>query len=146
MAARSLLEWLTPDEWNAAYFLGLEALFHREVGGNLADQVTAGVDRLRAAGHRFEHLAPDPAGNLVPRPGSPMPAHHSTVCEEIRLDLFDAPSRGHRFLAWLAERPRLGIDDRWLRRILSIYESTHDRPADSPAPACPWPHPPDHPD
>lgn len=121
---RDALEWLTRGEWNAAYFLGLERLFHGSSSLDFTEQVIAGFRALLAAGCRFELFGREAHGVAKPKGPVTRPEEHSRACREVGEGTFDAFGRGRQALAWLRARaPELDVT--WLSHVLEVYREAH---------------------
>jgi hypothetical protein len=121
------LNWLTTQEWNAAYFLGLQLLVDGCSTGNVTQQILQGAERLRAFGYRFRHLewergAPQP-GRSWERTGE-----HDVSCRQIWEDRFDLVGRARQARTWLAQLGA-GESERWIARLLDLYDRNHPSPA-----------------
>ncbi len=117
-------EWLTTDEWNVCYFLGLQA-YHRDgVECGVCAQVVVGMELLHAADYRFEHLSSGTAGAFEPIPGARAPRNHEQTCKELGEGAFDSIDRVRRVLPWLSDRAP-GLDRAWLEDLLRRYLHLH---------------------
>lgn len=113
---------LTREEWNAAYFLGLEEIVRGDLQCDFEGQIRAGAKRLAAAGYRFHPRAP------VAEAASPGPTPHERSCRELCDGTFDVVGRARETLHWLALRaPR--VNRQWLERLVACYDRTHGEPA-----------------
>jgi hypothetical protein len=122
MDSDSALGMLTWEEWNAAYFLGLEAVFRHGCQCNVSEQVAKGVSILEAAGYR---LGCDPSdGDRVHGRAAPGLSVHHRSCREIMAGSFDTVGRGRNTMLWLnANMPQ--VSTQWLGGLLDIYDRLH---------------------
>ncbi len=116
------LNGLTRQEWNAAYFLGLEQMFRWDGPNTFAAQMQEGYLRLLEAGHRAQRC--DVATAAVPRCSS-LPGEHEQSCREILEGFFDPIQRAREALAWI-EGTLPHVDTDWLRALLSVYDDAHE--------------------
>jgi hypothetical protein len=117
------LNCLTREEWNAAYFLGLQKIMEGRAQGNLAAQVRAGVEELCGCGYTFQRLERGPDGSLRPNRIA-RGGEHQAACREILAGEFDPIERARVALAWL--RPILQEEKAdWLGGLVSLYDRTH---------------------
>ena len=113
---------LTPEEWNAAYFLGLESIFQRDCKCNVPEQVLEGARILAAAGYQLCHFDPDREGTVD---GYRTPAGvHEHPCQAIANGTFDMVHRARAAVRWLnARAPR--VSTRWLVGLIGTYDQLH---------------------
>ncbi|GAB4280923.1 MAG: hypothetical protein Kow0092_36440 [Deferrisomatales bacterium] len=122
MEQTEILNRLSRQEWNAAYFLGLEEMFRGPSGYNVTEQVSRGVVRLAAAGYCFSQGAP-----RAPAEESAGPREHHRACRELGEGSFDAVGRAEEALSWLrGALPEL--DTEWIEGLLSVYYGVRSTP------------------
>ncbi|MEW6488641.1 MAG: hypothetical protein AB1578_12115 [Thermodesulfobacteriota bacterium] len=120
---------LTREEWNVAYFLGLEEIVCGDLQCDFDGQIRAGAKRLAAADYRFEPR------EAVAEAASPGRRPHERSCRELCDGTFDVVGRARETLHWLALRaPR--VSRQWLERLLACYDRTHGEPAPVPSLRC----------
>ena len=121
MIADELLNALTKDEWNAAYFLGLEELHRGPLGFSVQEQIKRGARRLLSAGYAFERLKAASGDPLQATRKTEHPREHHAAFRELADGSFDTIGRARETLDWLAAR--LPNASRvWLRDLLSLYD------------------------
>jgi len=119
------LNRLTRHEWNAAYFLGMEALFTENKGASFAHNIAIGVKKMADSGYDFKslHIANKLKSSTVSCDLAP--SEHGLACREIADGSFDMITRAREALEWLSlECPDL--DTSWLESLLSVYDGAHD--------------------
>lgn len=113
---------LSRDEWNAAYFLGLEAVFRHRVRCTVCRKVHEGVRILSSKGYRFRQEAA--TGGCGDGPALSAASLHERYCEELGSGTFDTVGRARSAVRWLAaEAPQ--VDTRWLEELLETYDRLH---------------------
>lgn len=121
------LDRLTRQEWNSAYFLGMEALFTENKGASFAQNIAIGARKMSEAGYCFKslHFANKAKSTLISCDFAP--AEHSLACREIAEGSFDAIARASEALDWISkECPE--INTSWIEGLLSIYYEAHKEP------------------
>ena len=121
--ADELLNTLTKDEWNAAYFLGLEELHRGPFGFGVHEQIKRGARRLVSAGYAFERLKAASGGSLQPTRETESSREHRAAFQEMADGSFDTIGRARETLDWLATRLP-NTNRAWLRDLLSLYDQT----------------------
>jgi hypothetical protein len=107
---------LTRQEWNAAYFLGLEEVVTGRFQGGLDAQVRRGIEILAGTGYAFEvQTFLEKGGQL--EAWSELPDEHGYACRELARGEFDLQGRAREAARWLEEAAP-GIDGTWERRVL----------------------------
>jgi hypothetical protein len=119
--ADELLNALTKDEWNAAYFLGLEELHRGPFGFGVEEQIKRGARRLVSAGYAFERLKAASGGSLQPTRETKSPREHGAAFREMANGSFDTIGRARETLDWLAARLP-NANRAWLCDLLSLYD------------------------
>ncbi|MBI5445489.1 MAG: hypothetical protein HY900_30275 [Deltaproteobacteria bacterium] len=139
-----VLNALTRQEWNAAYFIGLERILKGEETGNVAVQVAVGLRELQRSGHHFARLREDSARGLCQAPEVPAEREHDRASREILAGSFDQIGRAREALAWFAET---SLADRagWLHGLVGLYDRIHggasgERLTRRPPGGAPWRH------
>jgi hypothetical protein len=122
-----VLNGLTRQEWNAAYFVGLERILRGEETGNLSDQVAAGVRELHRSGYRFACVRLDGEGRCSVLTGLPA-GEHDRASREILAGTFDQIGRAREALAWLRETA-CAEKAGWLNGLVGLYDRIHAAPA-----------------
>ncbi len=113
---------LNRDEWNVAYFLGLEEIACSDLQCDFNGQIEAGESRLAAVGYRF-------CGGWLEAEARPrVPTAHEGGCRELAEGTFDGVGRAREALQWLG-RHAPGMDCGWLRRVVADYDRVHVSPA-----------------
>ena len=122
---------LTPEEWNAAYFLGLESIFQRDCTCNVPEQVLEGAKILAAAGYQLCRFDPDREGTID---GYRTPAGvHEQPCQAIANGTFDMVHRARATVRWLnTHAPR--VSTQWLVGLIGTYDQLHPEPAEDDSP------------
>ncbi len=122
---------LTPEEWNAAYFLGLESIFQRNCTCNVPEQVLEGARILAAAGCPLHHFDPNRERTVD---GYRTPAGvHEHPCQAIANGTFDMVHRARAAVRWLnTHAPR--VNTRWLVGLIGTYDQLHPGPAEGDSP------------
>lgn len=123
---------LSREEWNAAYFLGLEAVFRHDYRGNFSQQVKKGVCILESGGYRVRGRTP--ATGPFPGPGSAAENDHSRSCRELADGSFDTVGRMRSAVSWLGVHAP-SVSTRWLQGILDTYDRVHSARAGDQFPA-----------
>ena len=143
MPGQRAIAALTSEEWNAAYFLGLESIFRRDCECNVPEQVLEGARILAAAGYRFHRFDPD--GEQAVDGHRTRARTQGRPCAEIASGSFDMIPRARATVSWLhAHVPSLST--RWLTGLIGTYDQLHSElaqdaaPGDAPA-AQPSPRP-----
>lgn len=112
---------LTRQEWNAAYFLGLERVFRRNHPHSFADQMAAGLQCLVQAGYPIRGASSDGDSRAL---SGATTGEHEKSCEEITRGAFDPIDRARDALPWIAANlPEMNTE--WLQALLSLYDTTH---------------------
>ena len=107
------------EEWNAAYYLGLEQVVTHGFQGDFDSQVALGFRLLAAAGYEAAQVQPG-----VPDSFRRVWEEHRNACREIAAGSFDAVRRAREALLWLQEMaPNIGTA--WLNKVLSTYDAAH---------------------
>jgi hypothetical protein len=122
MAVSSEFAGWNRDEWNAAYFLGLEEIVRGDLQCDFEGQMRAGAKRLATAGYRFKPWA------AAAESASPGRRLHERGCRELFDGSFDVVGRARETLHWLARRTP-GVNRQWLERLVTCYDRTHSEPA-----------------
>ena len=132
MGTNAALQMLSPEEWNAAYFLGLEAVFRDDCRCNVCQQVHEGVRVLTATGYRFRRRVPDSEGG----PGSDSAAvnMHERNCQEIAKGAFDTVGRARSAVRWLKDKVP-DLNTRWIEGLVQTYDRVHAGATRSAVPA-----------
>lgn len=112
----SLSNWLTRDEWNAAYFAGIKVASDGTPFNNLSDQLRLGIAALHGAGYQFQGISIDDDGGVhrVTQVGD----GNERVLAELMKGSFDVAARALETLAF-AERTKLSYDFSWLAEALN---------------------------
>ena len=115
---------LTRNEWNAAYFLGMEELDLYPASFNFTEQVVMGAKIMASGGYVFEHLDLAPTGWFVSRGRPTWRGEHDTCCREVASGNFDMLGRAREAFSWIsANLPRTSTE--WLEGLISLHEGTH---------------------
>jgi hypothetical protein len=118
------LNLLTRQEWNAAYFLGLERILKGQASGNLADQLAAGVRELHRSGYSFRAVRVQADGSLCAQDGC-LVGEHDRASREILHGSFDQIARARESVGWLCEACPGAEKSRWLHGLLGVYDRVH---------------------
>lgn len=117
-------DWLTRGEWNACYFLGLDAFHRGDEDCGACEQVAVGMRRLGEAGYRFRHLTRAPSGRWQPAACARPTGEHRGSCTALGDGSFDQLGRARRAIGWLRARAP-GISTAWLEELVSLYDRIH---------------------
>lgn len=116
-----MLDALTRQEWNAAYFLGLESMFRERGPTTFLGQMEEGYQQIIQA-----DVSPTrrevATSQLVGSP--PPPGEHRRACGEILDGTFDLVERARDALGWI-DTHLPWADTEWLRALLSLYDDAH---------------------
>lgn len=117
------LSVLTPEEWNAAYFLGLEAIFRRGCRCNVSEQVLEGLRLLVAAGYRVR----SPSSRVARLPARRSPSDvHERSCQQLATGTFDAVGRARRAARWINTRvPQ--VSTAWIVWLVETHDRLHPK-------------------
>jgi hypothetical protein len=138
MRVNDVVAGLSRGEWNAAYFLGLEAVVHHRVRCTVSRKVHEGVRILSANGYRFRQRAP--AGGHQSTTARSAANLHERYCKELASGTFDTVGRARCAVRWLkAKAPQ--VDTRWLEELLETYDPLHPAPSGKSAPGFAEPGP-----
>ena len=125
LSTKEAADWLTRDEWNVCYFLGLDSFHRGEVDCGVCEQVAVGMKRLLAGGYRFERLRLGPSGRLEPDSAAIRSGEHEGSCGEIGDGDFDQIGRARQAIGWLGiHAPE--IPTGWLEALVALYDRTHE--------------------
>ncbi|MBI5018579.1 MAG: hypothetical protein HZB55_24250 [Deltaproteobacteria bacterium] len=108
------------QEWNAAYYLGLQEVVLRGFAGTFDAQVALGAGLLSAKGYVV--------GTLIGAAGvePPLVTEHHRAARELHDGSFDAIGRAREAVRWLAQHVS-GVDTSWLRDLVATYDALHGR-------------------
>jgi hypothetical protein len=107
------------EEWNAAYYLGLEQVVTQGFQGDFDSQVALGFRLLAAAGYETAQVYPG-VSEACQRVGE----EHQKACREITAGSFDAVRRAREALLWLRDMVP-NVSTAWLSKVLSAYDAAH---------------------
>lgn len=117
----ALSNWLTRDEWNAAYFLGMDAAEKRaQKCADLGEQLLLGIAALHLTGYKFTGI------EVVNEPGMMAGINYRKVRQcsegneqclvEFMDGTLDLVGRAREFLKWAEGHPNLDVA--WLHELM----------------------------
>ncbi|MBI5015682.1 MAG: hypothetical protein HZB55_09360 [Deltaproteobacteria bacterium] len=106
------------QEWNAAYYLGLQEVVTGGFVGTFEAQVALGAGRLAEKGYVVA-FASDGVGIRTP-----LFSEHNRAARELADGSFDVIGRAREAVQWLS-RHVPGVDTGWMRGLVSTYDDLH---------------------